>query len=161
MNLSDIEKKFLMLAMDKAAREPEMASAAKKFFQSMRKRYPSGVELIKALEGGLLAPPPFPSMTRPFSASAPQYQQAANAWGDIMREAQRMGAQRAAAAQAQRQHTWEEWCASHGFNPYQNAYRPENMHAQQAPKTGGVVPPKDAPKKDEGIVEKIKKMFSP
>lgn len=153
MNLSDIEKKFLMLAMDKAAQEHEVASAARKFIQSLRKRYPSGVELIKALEGGLLAPPPFPSMTRPFSASAPQHQQAANAWGDIMREAQRMGAQRMAAAQQARQQTWEEWCAQNGSNPYQNAYRPRAERSQQQSS--------QPPPKDIGIVEKIKKMFSP
>jgi hypothetical protein len=158
MNLTNIEKKLLMLAMDKAAQEHEVAAAARKFILSMRKRYPSGIELIDALEGKLYVPP-FPSMTQPFQQAPPspyhppQYQQSANEWQDIMREAQRMAAQRMAAAQAQRQQTWEEWCESHGFHPHQKAEPP--------PKKGGVVPPSPKDDTGTGIVEKIKKMFSP
>jgi hypothetical protein len=165
MNLSDVEKKLLMLAMDKAAQEPEVVAAAKKFILSLRKRFPSGIELIDALEGKLYSPnypnvpratpSPFPSGVRPFGYDPyqpppPVYQQTANEWAEILRQAQRQAAQRMAQAQAQRQQTWEEYCRANNFHPYQNAYRPENVQQQQSP------PP---PPKGTGIMEKMKKYF--
>jgi len=47
MQFTDLETKCLMLAMDKNAPEGEVAAAAAKFIHSLRKRYPSGHELLK------------------------------------------------------------------------------------------------------------------
>jgi hypothetical protein len=50
MNLTDIEKKILVLAMDRSANTGEVATAALKLIELLRRRYPSGHDLIKDLE---------------------------------------------------------------------------------------------------------------
>lgn len=50
MTLTEIEKKILVLAMDRAASDGEIGLAALKLIELLRKRYPSGYELIKDLE---------------------------------------------------------------------------------------------------------------
>lgn len=123
MTLSDTEKKCLMLAMDSAATDFEMIAAAKKFIESLRKRFPSGVELIKALESGLEAPRPGEVVFRTHqeaaaAASAMSRGFGSNAWSDIMRGAQQMGRQRAQAQYNQRQQAWQDYCQKHG-NPFE------------------------------------------
>lgn len=139
MQLSNIEKKLLMLAMDRAATDHEITAAAKKFVESLRARYPSGIELIREIEGAV-------SIGAAPSANYYQQQQSytrpfGNEWGDIMREAQRAAAASQQRQQQQRQQSWEEYCRRHG-NPYQQ---------QAAPP-----PPKE---KAKGVFEKMKKAF--
>lgn len=50
MNLTDTEKKVIMLAMDRSAQIGEVANAAVKLIELLRKRYFSGHELLKDLE---------------------------------------------------------------------------------------------------------------
>ena len=50
MNLTDIEKKILVLAMDRSATSGEICLAALKLIELLRKRYASGHDLIKDLE---------------------------------------------------------------------------------------------------------------
>lgn len=50
MNLTPIEKKILVLAMDRSASDGEIGLAALKLIELLRRRYPSGHELIKDLE---------------------------------------------------------------------------------------------------------------
>jgi hypothetical protein len=96
MKLSDTEKKVLMLAMDVGATDGEIASAASKFVHSLRKRYRSGIELIKDIESGRALSQPQPTSTAAASSSN---------WQDIMRDAKRRGEER---AQRQRQQ-WQEY----------------------------------------------------
>lgn len=121
MTLTDIEKKFLMLAMDNAAEEFEMAVAATKLIRAFRKRFPSGVELIKAIESGLEAPRPgevvFRTHQEAAAAASAMSRGFGSGWNDIMREAQRMGQARAAAQSQQRKAAWEDYCRTHG-NPF-------------------------------------------
>ena len=90
MKLSDTEKKVLMLAMDVGATDGEIASAASKFIHSLRKRYRSGIELIKDIESGR-------SLTAAVNSSSE--------WQDIMRDAKWRGEER---IQRQRQQ-WQEY----------------------------------------------------
>lgn len=146
MQLSNIEKKLLMLAMDRAATDHEIGAAAKKFVESLRERFPSGNELLMALEGAVPTAVPSAnyyqqqqSYTRPFG----------NEWGDIMREAQRVAAARMAAQQAQRQQSWEEYCKNAAQqNPY---FHTGNVQQED---------PKKAPDpKADSYFEKVKKAF--
>lgn len=121
MTLTDIEKKFLMLAMDSAAEEFEMAVAATKLIRAFRKRFPSGVELIKAIESGLEAPRPGEVVFRTHqeaAAAAKAYGRGfGSEWSNIMRDARDLGRQRAAAQSQQRKAAWEDYCRTHG-NPF-------------------------------------------
>jgi hypothetical protein len=96
MKLSDMEKKLLMLALDKSATDDEVAAAAKKFIRSLRERFPSGVELIKSLETGFGDPLPDDIVfaTREAAQAAADAMNrgfGGTVWGDILREAAAMG----------------------------------------------------------------------
>jgi membrane protein involved in colicin uptake len=103
MNLSDLEKKLLMLAMDKAAGDGEVQAAATKFFRSLRERYPSGHELIKEL----MMSTSLSDMTDFMRKATQQQQPATGMWKDIMRQAQAHG-RNFAARQQQRSAVEEE-----------------------------------------------------
>ena len=50
MNLTNTEKKLLLLAMDKGASDGEIAAAATKFIRSLRERYRDGHQLIEHIQ---------------------------------------------------------------------------------------------------------------
>ena len=105
MTLTDIEKKLLMLAMDRSASDGEIQTAATKWVRSLRERFANGTELIKALESAVATGP----WSTPPSRPTPQ---ASGFWGDIMRDAQAMGRARAARESAtykKEQENYEEF----------------------------------------------------
>lgn len=88
MKLTDIERKLLMLAMDKSAPDGEIAAAATKFIRSLRERYASGIELIEELMMGTRLSDLADILRKSHS---PQQQPFDDTWGDIMRDAQKAG----------------------------------------------------------------------
>lgn len=179
MKLTDIERKLLMLAMDAAATDHEITAAAKKFVESMRRRFANGTELVTALEGGVILPPKKPYMG---GFNPDNWQSPVGNWQDIMRDAKQRGERMAQAAYQQRQQNWEEYvrqsyrqAQSNFQQAQQQAYR--NMQSGWQPPFGvGAMPqeppPKAVPQEPppkvkemrraaEGIFEKIKKQFMP
>lgn len=175
MNLTDMERKLLMLAMDKAATEDEMTVAAKKLIESFRKRFADGPELLKTLGSGLPEAKPGervyktkaeaaaaaaamsrgfgPSYTRPFGAPDDF-----SAWEDIMREAHRFGQAREAAEAAQRQETWEEYCrraaqqaqASPAQEPRRSAVEEEILRHEEEQRQKA---------REQNVMERIRNLF--
>lgn len=107
MNLTDIEKKLVMLAMDKGASDGEIAAAASKLIWSLRKRYSSGFELLKDMESGRSLSDLGEILRKMPTQPQPAY--GSNTWSDIMADAHRRGQERANRQQQQAQQTWEEY----------------------------------------------------
>jgi len=176
MKLSNIERKLIMLALDKGAEAGEVATAALKVIESFRKRYESGVALIKDMEGdGALSdvadilrkatqpqPEPYPFMgasrTRPFGQTPPNPYQPrpwpSDNWQDIMQEAQRRARERMGRAQQ----SYEDYMAGmrqqyqqqaqYQANAFQQAeWARQQQATQPPPQEPNVVPTPPKPKK--------------
>ena len=138
MNLSEIETKLLMLAMDQAATEDEVAVAAKKFIKSLRTRFPSGVELIAAWGGGGRQQPKTmpmkPSYTRPFGEPDDL-----SGWQDILRTAQRF-------AQQRQQYQYQQYAQQQQSDarPASWKHREQSLHARESAWSGNPPIPTNA-----------------